>query len=44
MNPEGTIAAVEVSQPSASAQLYKGGALLVTRSPALAGCVSALRA
>ncbi len=44
MNPEGTIAAVDVSQPSASAQLYKAGALLVTRSPALAGCVSALRA
>lgn len=44
MNPEGTIAAVDVSQPSATTLLYRSGALLVTRSPALAGCVAALRA
>jgi hypothetical protein len=43
MNAEGTIAAVDLASPEARAALYLGGARLVTRSPALAGCLAALR-
>ncbi len=43
INGRSTIMAVELDQPGATARLYKAGALLVTRSPALAGCAAALR-
>ncbi len=43
MNPSGTIAAVDLASPNERGALYLGGARLVTRSPALAGCLAALR-
>lgn len=42
MNAEGTIAAVDLATPGARGALYRGGARMVTRSPALAGCLAAL--
>jgi uncharacterized membrane protein len=44
MNAEGTIMAVELAEPGARAELLRSGARMVTRSPALAGCLAALRA
>jgi uncharacterized membrane protein len=44
MNAEGTVVAVDLASPGARGALYLGGAQLVTRSPALAGCLAALRA
>ena len=35
--------ALALDRPGATAALYRGGALLVTRSPALAGCAAALK-
>jgi uncharacterized membrane protein len=43
MNAEGTVAAVDLARPGARVALYRAGARLVTRSPALAGCLAALR-
>jgi uncharacterized membrane protein len=43
MNPEGTIVAVGL-EPGSKKALHVGGATLVTRSPALAGCLAALKA
>ena len=43
MNAQGTVAAVDLANPSGRGALYLGGARLVTRSPALAGCLAALR-
>jgi uncharacterized membrane protein len=43
MNAGGTVAAVHLASPSGRGALYLGGARLVTRSPALAGCLAALR-
>ena len=40
---EGGMMALALDRPGATAALYKGGALLVTRSPALAGCAAALK-
>jgi hypothetical protein len=44
MNAAGTVAAVDLTSPGARAALYRGGARVVTRSPALAGCLAALKA
>ena len=43
MNPEGTMLAVRIDAHDSTARLYRAGALLVTRSPALAGCAAAIR-
>lgn len=43
MNAKGTVVAVDLANPSGRGALYLGGARLVTRSPALAGCLAALR-
>jgi uncharacterized membrane protein len=44
MNAAGTVAAVDLASPGARGALYRGGARMVTRSPALAGCLAALKA
>lgn len=44
VDPQGRMMAVSLAAPEASARLYAAGALLVTRSPALAGCAAAIRA
>ena len=44
VDPAGRMMAVALDQPGTTARLYRGGALLVTRSPALAGCLAAVRA
>jgi uncharacterized membrane protein len=43
MNASGTVAAVDLASPRGRGALYLGGARLVTRSPAVAGCLAALR-
>jgi uncharacterized membrane protein len=43
MNAQGTVAAVDLTNPSGRRALYLSGARLVTRSPALAGCLAAFR-
>jgi uncharacterized membrane protein len=40
IDPEGTMMAVRAPGPGAAGKLYRAGALLVTRSPALAGCAA----
>jgi len=40
---EGGMMALALGRPGSTAALYRGGALLVTRSPALAGCAAALK-
>lgn len=42
MDPAARIMAVSLDRPDAERALYRNGALLVTRSPALAGCSAAL--
>ena len=42
MNPRATMIAVRLESSSGVGTLYRSGALLVTRSPVLAGCVSAI--
>jgi uncharacterized membrane protein len=42
MNTEGTVVAVDLASPGGRGSLYLAGAQLVTRSPALAGCLAAL--
>ncbi len=42
-DPDGGMMAVELAGRSGTAPLYRAGALLVTRSPLLAGCVAAAR-
>ena len=44
MDPRGKMMAVSLSDHAAARLLYDNGALLVTRSPALAGCSAALKA
>ena len=44
MNAEGTMMAVDLGAEGSRAVLYRAGALLVTQSPALAGCAAALKA
>jgi uncharacterized membrane protein len=43
MDPEGAFAVVRMAPDSSSLPLYRAGALIVTRSPALAGCLAYLR-
>ena len=43
VDPAGRMMAVALERPGTTARLYRNGALLVTRSPALAGCVAAVR-
>ena len=43
IDPDGRMMAVSLEAPAAGARLYANGALLVTRSPALAGCAAAIR-
>ncbi len=43
MDPRGRVMAVSI-EAATSERLYRAGALLVTRSPALAGCAAAIRA
>jgi uncharacterized membrane protein len=44
MSPDGRMMAVRTGGPGSTASLYRAGATLVTRSPALAGCAAAIRA
>ena len=44
MSPDGRMMAVRADGPGAAAELYRAGATLVTRSPAVAGCAAAIRA
>ena len=43
IDPDGRMMAVSLEAPGAGARLYANGALLVTRSPALAGCAAAIQ-
>jgi uncharacterized membrane protein len=43
IDPRGRMIAVQLEQPGTTARLYRAGALLVGRSPSLAGCVASLR-
>jgi uncharacterized membrane protein len=43
LDPNGRMMAVSVDRISAEPLLYRGGALFVTRSPALAGCTASIR-
>jgi uncharacterized membrane protein len=43
IDPAGRMIAVTLPQPSTAKDLYGAGALLVTRSPAVAGCAAAVR-
>lgn len=42
LDPRGRMIAVSLADPGAEQRLYRAGALLVTRSPLLAGCATAL--
>ncbi len=44
MSPDGRMMAVRAEASGSTAALYRAGATLVTRSPALAGCAAAIRA
>jgi uncharacterized membrane protein len=44
MDTRGRMLAVSLKRPDAVRQLYRAGALFVTRSPAIAGCGAALKA
>ena len=44
MSPDGRMMAVRTGGPGAAAELYRAGATLVTRSPAVAGCAASIRA
>lgn len=43
IDPAGRMIAVSLREPNTASSLYRAGALLVTRSPALAGCTAAVR-
>jgi uncharacterized membrane protein len=43
IDPAGSFAIISLDQPGAAGSLYRSGALLVSRSPAVAGCLAAGR-